>query len=106
MIASQRTMSRQNWVLSGQILGLPDMSSNYLLVQRNFNSLLFDKKEGQHLCFRKKNKMKLDKLAVDKFPVVTNFHDVINSCRNANYRVFRYFVYFKCSQLVEGFTFG
>ena len=56
--------------------------------------------------FPKENKMKLDKLAVDKFPVVTNCHDVINSCRNANYRVFRYFVYFKCSQLVEGFTFG
>ena len=40
----------------------PFLSSNYLLVQRNFNSLLLDKKEGQHLCFQKKNKVKLDKL--------------------------------------------
>ena len=60
--ASQWTMSSQNWVLNGRILGLQYMLSNYLLVQRNFNFLLLDKKEGQHLCFRKKNKVKLDKL--------------------------------------------
>ena len=51
IMASQWTMSSQNWVLNGRILGLQHMLSNYLLVQRNFNSLLLDKKEGQHLCF-------------------------------------------------------
>ena len=79
IMASQWTMSSQNWVLNGRILGLPYMLSNYLLVQRNFNSLLLDKKEGQHLCFRNKNKMILDKLTVKKFPVVTNFHDVFSN---------------------------
>ena len=28
--AGQRTMSGQNWVLTGQILGLPDMLSGHL----------------------------------------------------------------------------
>ena len=79
IMASQWTMSSQNWVLNGRILGLQYMLSNYLLVQRNFNSLLLDKKEGQHLCFRNKNKMILDKLTVKKFPVVTNFHDVFSN---------------------------
>ena len=50
----------------------------------------------------KKTNIKLDKLEVEKFPVVANFHDVAT----ANHRVFHYFIYFKCSQLVEGFTFG
>ena len=30
VMASQRTMSGQNWVLTGQILGLPDMLSSHL----------------------------------------------------------------------------
>ena len=36
--------------------------------------------------FLKKNKtnIKLDKLVVEKFPVVTNFHNVIKSCRDRN----------------------
>ena len=31
---------------------------------------------------KEKQNMKLDKLVVEKFMVVTNFHDVIKSCRN------------------------
>ena len=78
-------MSGQNWVLTGQILGLTDMLSGHLPTRsENFNFLLFDNHDGQHSCFRKKNKMniKLDKLVVEKFPVVANFHDVIKSCHD------------------------
>ena len=49
----------------------------------------FDNHEGQHSRFRKKTKRinydkTIDKLVVEKFPVVANFHDVIKSCRDRN----------------------
>ena len=45
---------------------------------------------GQHSCFRKKKSefSKLDKLVVEKFPVVANFHDVIKSCRESSVILF------------------
>ena len=51
--------------------------------------------------FPKERKMniKLDKLVVEKFPVVS-----ISTMSSSS--VFRYFIYFKCSQLAEAFTFG
>jgi len=58
--------------------------------------------------FPKERKMniKLDKLVVEKFPVVSISTMSSSSVATANHRVFRYFIYFKCSQLVEAFTFG
>ena len=44
---------------------------NYLIITRD--NIYVSKR-------RKKNNIKLDKLVVEKFPVVANFHDVIKSC--------------------------
>ena len=46
IVASQRTMSDQNWVLTGLILGLLGMLSSHFLVQRNFNFKLFGKRQN------------------------------------------------------------
>ena len=37
MNAGQQTMAGQNWVLTRQILGSPDMCCGHLLIQRNFD---------------------------------------------------------------------
>ena len=58
--------------------------------------------------FRKERKtnIKLDKPVVEKFPVVAISTMPLSPVATANHRVSRYFIYFKCSQLVETFTFG
>ena len=57
--------------------------------------------------FPKERKMniKLDKLVLEKFPVVAISTISSSPVATANHRVFRYFIYFKCSQLVEAFPF-
>ena len=54
----------------------------------------------------RKTNIKLDKLVVAKFPVVSISTMSSSPVATANYRVFGYFIYCKCSQLVEAFTFG
>ena len=54
----------------------------------------------------RKTNVKLDKLVVEKFPVVAISMMSSSPVVTANHRVFRYFIYFKSSQLVEAFTFG
>ena len=53
----------------------------------------------------RKTNIKLDKLVVEKFPVVAISTISSSPVATANHRVFRYFIYFKCSQLVEAFPF-
>ena len=53
----------------------------------------------------RKMNIKLDKLVVEKFPVVAISTISSSPVATANHRVFRYFIYFKCSQLVEAFPF-
>ena len=50
--------------------------------------------------------MKVDKLVVEKFPVVANFHDVVKSYCGGKSSAFSYFTYFTSPQFVQGFTFG
>ena len=54
----------------------------------------------------RKTNIKLDKLVVEKFPVVAISMMSSSPVATANHRVFCYFIYFKCSQLVEAFPFG
>ena len=54
----------------------------------------------------RKTNIKQDKLVVEKFPVVAISTMSSSPVGTANHRVFRYFIYFKCSRLVETFTFG
>ena len=54
----------------------------------------------------RKTNIKLDKLVVEKFPVAAISTMSSSPVATANHRVFRYFIYFKCSRLAETFTFG
>ena len=54
----------------------------------------------------RKTNIKLDKLVVKKFPVVAIYTMPSSTVTTANHRVFRYFIYFKCSRLVEAFPFS
>ena len=54
----------------------------------------------------RKTNIKLDKLVVEKFLVVAISTMSSSLVGAANHRVFRYFIYFKYSRLVETFTFG
>jgi len=54
----------------------------------------------------RKTNIKLDKLVVKKFQVVAISMLSSSPVATANHLFFRYFIYFKSSQLVEAFTFG
>ena len=58
-----------------------------------------------HVSERKKNEYKTRQTSGREIPVCRNFH-YVTPVGAANHRVFRYFIYFKCSRLVETFTFG
>jgi len=69
---------------------------NYLIIMRG----------SIHVSEGKKTNIKLGKLVVKKFPVVAISTMSSSPVVTSNHRVFRYFIYFKSSQLVEAFTFG
>ena len=84
-MAGQWTMSSQNWALTGQILGFPDMLSGHLLVPKKFLkeiltlNYLIVTGDKIHVSERKTKTNVLHKpkqfyLLVEKFPVVANFH--------------------------------
>jgi len=54
----------------------------------------------------RKTNIKLDKLVVEQFLVVAISTMLSSAVATANYHVFCYFIYCKCSQLAEPFTFG
>ena len=63
IMANHWTMCSQNWVLTGQILGLLDILSGPLLTRPvifltlfNFLAINFDNHGEQHLCFWKRKK--------------------------------------------------
>ena len=80
--AGPRSRSGQIWVLTGQILGLPDTMSGPLLTRTEKFHYLIIKRDN--ICFRneKIRNVKLDKLVVEKFPVVANIRVFINPCRD------------------------
>ena len=80
--AGQQSRSGQNWVLTGQILGLPGTMSAPLLTRSEKFHYLIIKRDN--ICFRneKIRNVKLDKLVVEKLPVLANLHDVVKSCQD------------------------
>jgi len=99
---SELGIDRTNLSMAGHVVwSLTDLLReilvfNYLIIMRG----------SIHVSEGKKTNIKLGKLVVKKFPVVAISTMSSSPVVTSNHRVFRYFIYFKSSQLVEAFTFG
>ena len=93
-VRSEMGIDRTNLWMAGHVVQSLTDSLREILV---FNYLIIVR--GSMFLKERKTNIKLDKLVVKKFPVVAISTMSSSPIATANHLVFRYFIYFKCSQL-------